>query len=131
MKEKKQANPFHGSKRAFRNGAYASVLTVVVLAAVILFNLVIRALPTKYTELDISTSALFTLSDTSKNLLRNWIPISPLTIWLLPARRTPTSPDCWTGMPTRAATSVGSSGTRCSIPPLPSSMRAPPPVAWS
>ena len=70
MKEKKQANPFHGSKRAFRNGAYASVLTVVVLAAVILFNLVIRALPTKYTELDISTSALFTLSDTSKNLLR-------------------------------------------------------------
>lgn len=59
----------HGSKKTFRNGVYASVLAVVVLAAVILLNLVVRALPTKYTELDISTSELFTLSDTSKNLL--------------------------------------------------------------
>lgn len=59
----------HGSKKTFRNGLYASVLAVVVLVAVILLNLVVRALPTKYTELDISTSALFTLSDTSKNLL--------------------------------------------------------------
>lgn len=59
----------HGSKKTFRNGLYASALTVVVLAAVVLLNLVIQALPTKYTELDISTSSLFTLSDTSKNLL--------------------------------------------------------------
>ena len=59
----------HGSKKAFRNGLYASALTVVVLAAVVLLNLVVQALPTKYTELDISTSSMFTLSDTSKNLL--------------------------------------------------------------
>ena len=42
---------------------------VVVLAFVILVNLVVQALPSKWTEFDISTSSLFTLSDTSKNLL--------------------------------------------------------------
>ena len=34
-----------------------------------LLNLVVRALPTKYTQYDISTTALFTLSDTTENLL--------------------------------------------------------------
>ena len=59
----------HGSKKTFRNGMYASVLAAVALAAVILLNLVVRALPSTWTEIDISTSALFTLSETSKNLL--------------------------------------------------------------
>lgn len=59
-----------GSKRTLHNGVYASLLAVAVLAAVILLNLVVRALPARYTEYDISTSALFTLSDTSKNLLQ-------------------------------------------------------------
>lgn len=69
MNLKENWNRLHGSKKAFRNGVYASVLAVVVLAAVILLNLVIRALPSKYTEFDISTSELFTLSETTNNLL--------------------------------------------------------------
>ena len=59
-----------GSKRTLRSGSYATVLAVVVLAFVILVNLVVQALPSKWTEFDISTSSLFTLSDTSKNLAR-------------------------------------------------------------
>ena len=58
-----------GSKRTLRGGSYAAVLAVAVLAVVILINLVVQALPSKWTEFDISTSSLFTLSDTSKNLL--------------------------------------------------------------
>lgn len=58
-----------GSKRTLRSGSYATVLAVVVLAVVILVNLVVQALPSKWTEFDISTSSLFTLSDTSKELL--------------------------------------------------------------
>ena len=58
-----------GSKRTLRSGSYATVLAVAVLAVVILINLVVQALPSKWTEFDISTSSLFTLSDTSKNLL--------------------------------------------------------------
>ena len=59
-----------GSKRTLRSGSYAAVLAMAVLAVVILINLVVQALPSKWTEFDISTSSLFTLSDTSKNLLR-------------------------------------------------------------
>ena len=58
-----------GSVRVLKNGAYATVITVIVLVAVILINLVVGALPTKYTELDISSSGLFTLSDTTKTML--------------------------------------------------------------
>lgn len=69
MNLKENWKKLHGSKKTFHNGMYATVLAVVVLVAVILLNLVVRAFPTKYTELDISTSGLFTLSETSKNLL--------------------------------------------------------------
>ena len=50
-----------GSKRTLRSGSYAAVLVVAVLAVVILINLVVQALPSKWTEFDISTSSLFTL----------------------------------------------------------------------
>lgn len=69
MNLKESWRKLHGNQKTFRNGVYASLLAVVVLAAVILLNLVVRALPTKWTELDISTSSMFTLSATTKNLL--------------------------------------------------------------
>ena len=59
----------HSSKKTLHNGLYAAALAAVVLAAVILVNLVVRALPSQYTEYDISTSGMFTLSDTTQNLL--------------------------------------------------------------
>lgn len=69
MNLKKPWQELHGSKKALRNGVYAALLTAVVLAAVILLNLVLQALPTRYTAFDISTNSMFTLSETSKNLL--------------------------------------------------------------
>ena len=69
MDLKKTWKDLHGSKKTLRNGAYAALLAVVVLAAVILLNLVMQALPTRYTAFDISTNSMFTLSETSKNLL--------------------------------------------------------------
>lgn len=69
MNLKKPWQELHGSKKALRNGVYAALLTAVVLAAVILLNLVLQALPTRYTAFDISTNSMFTLSETSKNML--------------------------------------------------------------
>lgn len=57
------------NRRVFQNGAYASVLTAVVLVLVILLNLVAGALPTTLTEFDISMSGMFTLSETSRTIL--------------------------------------------------------------
>lgn len=60
-----------GNARVLKNGAYAAVLAAIVLAAVILINLVAGALPSQYTQFDISTGGLFTLSDTTRNLLHS------------------------------------------------------------
>ena len=57
-------------KRIFKSGAYASLLSAFVLAAVILLNLVVQALPATCTEFDISIGSMFTLSDTSRGLLQ-------------------------------------------------------------
>ena len=57
--------------RVFRSGVYAAALAAVVLVLVILVNLVVRAIPTKYTEFDLSESGLFTLSDSSKTVAKN------------------------------------------------------------
>lgn len=46
------------------------MLAVVVLVLVILLNLVVGAVPTKFTQFDISTGKMFTLSDTTKTMLQ-------------------------------------------------------------
>lgn len=56
-------------RRALHAGAYSTVLGVIVLVLVILLNLVVRAIPTKYTEFDISTGQMFTLSETTTSML--------------------------------------------------------------
>ena len=69
-----------GSKRTLRSGSYATVLAVVVLAFVILVNLVVQALPSKWTEFDISTSSLFTCllytSPSPRDMRRSRMPSS-------------------------------------------------------
>lgn len=57
-------------RRTVSAGAYASVLGVVVLVVAILVNLVVQAIPTKYTEFDISNTGLFTLSETTVSMLQ-------------------------------------------------------------
>lgn len=57
-------------RRALKNGAYASALAVALLAALVLLNLVVGALPAQYTRFDISTGHMFTLTDTTKELLQ-------------------------------------------------------------
>lgn len=58
-------------RRALGAGAYASALGAIVLVVVILVNLVVQAIPTKYTEFDISNTGLFTLSETTVSMLKS------------------------------------------------------------
>lgn len=57
------------SKAVFQNGAMASVLTALVLVAVILVNLMVGKLPSKYTQWDMSQNGLYSIGDTTKDLL--------------------------------------------------------------
>lgn len=57
------------NKAVFQNGAMASVLTALVLVAVILVNLMVGKLPSKYTQWDMSQNGLYSIGDITKDLL--------------------------------------------------------------
>lgn len=67
-KEKKKVNLFK-NKRALQNGGYSVSLSVIVIAVVVVINLIIAQIPSKYTEFDISTNKLYTISDETIELL--------------------------------------------------------------
>lgn len=69
MKLKKSSQPVN--KGAFRSGIWSAAITVAVIVLAILVNLVVRAVPTKYTEFDLSEAGLYTLSDSSKEIARD------------------------------------------------------------
>lgn len=51
--------------RVFCSGLYSAAITVAVLVLAVLVNLLVRALPAKYTTFDLSEAGLYTLSDSS------------------------------------------------------------------
>ncbi|OUP29730.1 Gldg family protein [Faecalibacterium sp. An192] len=51
--------------RIFRNGLYSTAILAAAVVLVILINLIVQAIPTTYTEFDLSEGGLYTLSDTS------------------------------------------------------------------
>lgn len=56
--------------RVFYNGLFASAITVAAVALAVLINLVVGAIPAKYTEFDLSAAGLYTLDDSSVELVR-------------------------------------------------------------
>ena len=66
--EKKSAGSLE--RLRMRSGIYASAVTVLVVVLAVLLNLVVRAVPTKYTEFDLSEAGLYSLSDSSKEIAR-------------------------------------------------------------
>jgi len=64
--EKKSAGSLE--RLRMRSGIYASAVTVLVVVLAVLLNLIVRAVPTKYTEFDLSEAGLYTLSDSSKDI---------------------------------------------------------------
>ena len=56
--------------KSFKAGSYSLILCAVALVIVILLNLIFSALPTKLTELDISSNDLYSLSEYSKTVAK-------------------------------------------------------------
>ena len=54
--------------KVFRSGLYSAAIAAAVIAAVVLLNLLVRAIPSKYTEFDLSEAGLYTLGDSSKQV---------------------------------------------------------------
>ncbi|MGN0707570.1 MAG: Gldg family protein [Faecalibacterium sp.] len=56
--------------RVFRSGVYSTAILAAAVVLAVLVNLVVRAIPSKYTEFDLSEAGLYTLGDTSLELVR-------------------------------------------------------------
>lgn len=54
-----------------KNGAYSVGMTVAVLAIVIVFNLIAGQIPEGYRNIDVSSTKIYEISDTSRGLLKN------------------------------------------------------------
>jgi ABC-2 type transport system permease protein len=52
-----------------RIGSYSFVITIIVIAAAVIVNLIVNQLPTTYTELDVSSTELYTLSDQTEEIV--------------------------------------------------------------
>ncbi len=56
---------------AFKSGSYSALLTVVVVLIALFVNVLIGALPSKFTELDLSSKKLYSVTATTKAVLSN------------------------------------------------------------
>ncbi|MGN0299305.1 MAG: Gldg family protein [Lachnospiraceae bacterium] len=55
--------------KKLKNGSYTALMSVIVIVAAIILNLIFGQLPSSITEIDLSSTQIYTISDTSKELL--------------------------------------------------------------
>lgn len=58
------------SKKHIANGSYTMVMTVIFLAVVVVVNMIVGALPSKYSEIDVSSEKLYSIGDETKAMLQ-------------------------------------------------------------
>lgn len=68
-------------KKNIKAGSYTVVMSAILLAALIVVNLLINALPSKFTNLDSSSSKMYTLSETTKKYLSGLS--EDITLWFV------------------------------------------------
>lgn len=66
-KDKKKLAP--ANKKSLKNGSYSAVLTVIVIAAIVVINLAVSTISSKYTMIDVSTQKLYTIGEETKKTL--------------------------------------------------------------
>ena len=57
-----------GDGRVFRSGVWSAALAAAVIVLAVLVNLIVRAIPSRYTEFDLSEAGLYTLSESSRQV---------------------------------------------------------------
>ena len=70
---KKQRKKFKDTinKKYLKNGSYSFIMIVVFAAIIIVINMIVGNLPSKYTQLDISSEKLYTIGDETKAMLKD------------------------------------------------------------
>ena len=59
------------SKKHIKNGSYAMVMSVIFIAVVIVINMIVSTIPSKYSEIDVSNQKLYSIGDETKKILKD------------------------------------------------------------
>ena len=59
------------SKKHIKNGSYTMVMSVIFIAVVIVINMIVSMIPSKYSEIDISSQKLYSIGDETKKMLKD------------------------------------------------------------
>lgn len=68
-KKEKRSIKYGINKKTLKNGSYSVVISVIVVVIVVVINLIVDALPTTYTELDVSDQQLYSIGNQTKDFL--------------------------------------------------------------
>lgn len=69
MKNFKVSSSANG--KVFRNGLYSTAILAAAIVLAVLINLLVGAIPKKYTEFDLSAAKMYTLGDSSRQLMQS------------------------------------------------------------
>ena len=69
MKKIKLTSSANG--KVFRNGLYSTAILAAAIVLAVLINLLVGAIPKKYTEFDLSAAKMYTLGDSSRQLMQS------------------------------------------------------------
>lgn len=59
------------NKKYLKNGSYSVVISAVFIIIVVVINMIVGALPTKYSEFDLSSQKLYSIGDQTKSFLKD------------------------------------------------------------
>lgn len=57
------------NKKYLKNGSYSVIISTVFVAIVLVINLIVSEIPSKYTEIDVSSNKLYSIGDDTKEML--------------------------------------------------------------
>ena len=58
------------SKKHIKNGSYSMPMAAIFIVIVVVINMIVGAIPSKYSQLDVSSSKLYTIGDETKKVLK-------------------------------------------------------------
>ena len=58
------------SKKHIKNGSYSMAMAAIFIVIVVVINMIVGAVPSKYSQLDVSSSKLYTIGDETKKVLK-------------------------------------------------------------
>lgn len=59
------------NKKLLKHGTYSMAVTAVVIAIVVVLNMVVQEIPSKYREIDLSSQKLYTIGEQTEKILKN------------------------------------------------------------